>query len=144
MITTMPLKEARAPYIQKDNVAGRMFDGLSHAIKGLPTVNVYLLAGGKVKTPLSKISEMEAILAGTFDYTELDEVVTTSSGTIDDQHYASASVKDLEGVEEKAPAVVEGDEFVTVPYIVTGAYQAMKVKYMRVRKDQIRTFKLEV
>lgn len=154
MITTMPLKEAQAPYIQRDNVAGRMFDGGLNAYKAKPTVCVYLTTGGKVKTPFTKMSEMTAVMDGTFDYTELDEMIKTSLGTAGTGHYSSATVEDFEGTGEaviKTPAsdptpaelnVPEG--MIAIPILYTGAFQATKLKYHYVTKAQVRSFQIEI
>ena len=143
MNTTMPLKEAVSPYIQKDQVAGKMFDGESQALLMTPTVCVHLTLGGKLKTSLTKVSDFEAILAGTFVYTDLNETVTTSSGSInEDKTYVD--VKYLEGEQTAVDPTKVPAGMVAIPVIFVGAFMAVKIKYETIQTSTIRKYLLEV
>jgi len=143
MITTMPLKEAAAPYIQKDQVAGKMFDGESQALWMTPTVCVHLTTGGKLKSALTKISDFEAILAGTFVYTDLNETVTTSSGALsEDKTYVD--VEYLEGTQTAIDSATIPAGMVAIPVLYMGAFQSVKIKYETIQKTAIRKYLLEV
>lgn len=140
MITTMPLKEAQAPYIQPDSIPGKMLQGLSYELINKPTIVFELITGNTIKTPLMTMQEASDLLSGNFNYTELDKIVETNCGHKGDTS-GYVTPEYIEGEQEKATTI---ENFIAIPELFFGAFRAVSVKYRYVNKEHIRQFSLRV